>query len=84
MQILVPMAGLIDVAAERTRLAKNRDRATGELRRVTGKLANERFVANAPADVVARERDKQAALEQEVAQLDAQLQRLAALEAGPG
>ncbi len=76
MKILVPMAGLIDVDAERERLGKNRDRATQGLTRVRGKLANEKFRANAPANVVAREEAKAQALEQEIRQLDEQLARL--------
>jgi valyl-tRNA synthetase len=76
MKILVPMAGLIDVAAERQRLGKNRDRAAGNLDRVRGKLANEKFRANAPAAVIDKEQAKADALAQEIAQLDEQLARL--------
>ena len=76
MKILVPMAGLIDVAAERQRLGKNRDRAAGNLDRVRGKLANEKFRANAPAAVIDKEQAKADTLAQEITQLDEQLARL--------
>ncbi len=80
MKILVPMAGLIDVAAERARLNKNRERVSTGLQRVAGKLANEKFRANAPAEVIAKEEQKFAGMEQEIGQIDEQLARLDALD----
>ncbi len=76
MKILVPMAGLIDIDAERQRLNKNRDRAIAGLGKTEGKLANEKFRANAPDDVIAKEQAKREALRQEITQFDAQLARL--------
>lgn len=58
MEVLVPMAGLIDKDAELSRLQKELDRLTGEIKRVEGKLSNEKFVANAPEAVVAKEKEK--------------------------
>ena len=58
LKVMVPMAGLIDVAAESRRVTKEIDKLTRELERVDGKLANENFLAKAPAAVVAKERDK--------------------------
>ncbi len=58
MEVLVPMAGLIDKDAELSRLQKELDRLTGEIKRVEGKLSNAKFVANAPEAVVAKEREK--------------------------
>ncbi len=58
MEVLVPMAGLIDKGAELARLQKELDRLQGEIRRVEGKLSNAKFVANAPDEVVAKEREK--------------------------
>ena len=43
MEVLVPMAGLIDKDAELARLQKELDRLTGEIKRVEGKLANESY-----------------------------------------
>jgi valyl-tRNA synthetase len=76
MKILVPMAGLIDVEAERARLVKNRARAAAGLGKVKGKLANEQFRANAPAAVIEKEEAKCEALQQEITQFDEQLARL--------
>ncbi len=53
---LVPVAGLIDVGAEIARLDKEIVRVQGEVRKCEGKLGNERFVANAPAEVVEQEK----------------------------
>ncbi len=79
MKILVPMAGLIDVAAERSRLTKNHDRVSNGLKRVAGKMANEKFRANAPAAVIEKEQQKLIAMEQEISQINEQLARLDAL-----
>ena len=79
MTLLVPLEGLIDVAAERQRLAKQQDRATAELRRVEHKLANPQFIANAPAAVVDGQRDRAAELQARLAKLAAQLDRLQAM-----
>jgi valyl-tRNA synthetase len=80
MKILVPMAGLIDVAAERGRLQKQLDRATGDLQKISAKLANENFVARAPEAVVAKERARQDEIQQEISQLGEQAAKLAELE----
>jgi len=56
LRVLIPLAGLIDVDAEKTRLAREIARIEGEIRKCEGKLGNANFVANAPADVVAQER----------------------------
>lgn len=58
MEVLVPMAGLIDKNAELARLQKEIDKATKDLERIEGKLSNESFVARAPAAVVDKERAK--------------------------
>lgn len=58
-EIYLPLAGLINIEEEITRLEKELDKWTSEVKRVQGKLSNERFVANAPADVVQAEKDKE-------------------------
>ncbi|WP_133863127.1 MULTISPECIES: valine--tRNA ligase [Pseudomonas] len=79
MEVLVPMAGLIDKDAELTRLDKEIGRLEGEVKRVGGKLANEGFVAKAPAEVLEKERAKLAEAEQALAKMVDQRQRIATL-----
>ena len=59
MEFFVPLADLIDVTVESARLTKERDRVTREVRKVEGRLSNEKFVSKAPEEVVAKEKDKQ-------------------------
>jgi valyl-tRNA synthetase len=79
MQLLVPLAGLIDIEAERDRLGKQLARAGGDLDKCRRKLDNESFVANAPAEVVAKERERIAELERRTAQLQRQIELLGEL-----
>jgi valyl-tRNA synthetase len=79
MRILVPLAGLIDVAGERERLGKQLAKAHDDLGKVRRKLENRSFVANAPPEVVAKEHARVAELEQRATQLDQQIARLAEL-----
>ena len=58
LRVLIPLAGLIDLGAEQARLAKEITRVEGEIRKCEGKLGNANFVANAPAEVVAQERQR--------------------------
>lgn len=58
-EIYLPLAGLINIEEEIQRLEKELAKWTGEVKRVQGKLANERFVANAPEKVVEEERAKE-------------------------
>ncbi|MDR6643144.1 valyl-tRNA synthetase [Luteibacter sp. 1214] len=58
MRALIPLEGLIDVGAEKARLAKEIARIEGEVRKCEGKLSNANFVANAPAEVVELERQR--------------------------
>jgi valyl-tRNA synthetase len=76
LSILVPMAGLIDAAAEAERLGKQLATARKNLALTQGKLANENFVRNAPPEVVEQERTRVAELERTVTNLTAQLERV--------
>ncbi|MCC2606820.1 valine--tRNA ligase [Planctobacterium marinum] len=58
MEILVPMAGLIDKDAELARITKALDKAEKDFARTQGKLSNEKFVSNAPEAVINKEREK--------------------------
>lgn len=79
MDLLIPMAGLIDKEAELSRIAKQLEKTQQELSRVAGKLSNEGFVAKAPEAVLEKERAKLAELEQALAKLQAQQAEIAAL-----
>ena len=56
LEILVPVAGLIDIDAEVNRLQKEIDKLNGEKKRLSGKLSNAKFVDNAPAEIVEKEK----------------------------
>jgi valyl-tRNA synthetase len=58
LRVLIPLAGLIDLGAEKARLAKEIARIEGEIKKCENKLGNANFVANAPAEVVAQERQR--------------------------
>ncbi|MCB1229879.1 MAG: valine--tRNA ligase [Verrucomicrobiae bacterium] len=59
-KIYMPLAGLIDVDAERDRLTKELTKAQDELKKVNAKLSNENFVSRAKPEVVQENRDRQA------------------------
>ena len=59
----IPLAGVIDLAQERARLGKEIKRLDGEIAHFDKKLANPKFVASAPAEIVAEQRDKRAEAE---------------------
>jgi valyl-tRNA synthetase len=79
MEVLVPMSGLIDKAAEITRLEKEIQKLDKEIQRLQGKLGNAGFLDKAPADVVAKEQEKLAAQQAALAKLSEQIQTIQAL-----
>ena len=79
MQVLVPMAGLIDKDAEIARLQKEVDKRQQEIKRVEGKLSNPKFVDRAPADVVAKEKAKIDEHQAALSELETQLEKIKAL-----
>ena len=76
LEILVPMAGLIDKDAEITRLNREISKLEGDLTRLQGKLGNAAFVDKAPAAIVAKEQDKMHAQRQALETLREQIQRI--------
>jgi valyl-tRNA synthetase len=82
LEILVPMAGLIEPEAELERLAKRLRKADGDAAKLTTKLSNADFVRSAPAEVVAKDRARLAELDTELAQLKAQIERVNQLRSG--
>jgi valyl-tRNA synthetase len=79
LEILVPIAGLIDKNAEITRLQREITRLRKDLERNQGKMANPAFVSRAPAAVVDKERQKVEVQSQAVAKLEQQLASIQAL-----
>ncbi|MCP5160265.1 MAG: valine--tRNA ligase [Hahellaceae bacterium] len=79
LEILVPMAGLIDKEAEVARLSKELDKIAKEVARVAGKLNNESFISKAPADVVEKEKAKLADASATEAKLKEQLDKIQAM-----
>ncbi|MDQ0457191.1 valine--tRNA ligase [Rhizobium paknamense] len=72
----LPLGALIDVSAEKARLEKAVGKADQEMSRISAKLGNEKFVANANPDVVAAERERFAELEVQIASLRLALSRV--------
>ena len=78
--LLVPMAGLIDPAAELVRLNKKIKKTNEEIARAQAKLGNEKFILSAPAPVVAQERERLASFQQALAALGRHLEQVRALQ----
>ena len=77
MELLIPMAGLIDVAAEMSRIDKQLEKLALEAKRIEGKLSNQGFVAKAPAAVIDKERAKLADYSRDMEKLHEQKAELA-------
>ena len=75
--LALPLEGVIDFDAEKTRIAKEVAKLEGEITRLEKKLGNEKFVANAPVEVVAEQREK---LEEYAGQKAKMAEALARLE----
>jgi valyl-tRNA synthetase len=58
LKLLVPLQGLVDLEAERSRLDKEIKRVEIEIAKCNGKLSSDTFVQNAPAAVVEQERKR--------------------------
>lgn len=76
-QLLIPLAGVLDPDQERSRIAKRIAEIEKAGARSDEKLSNEGFLAKAPPDVVAQERERLAAMKEEMAALVGQLEELA-------
>jgi valyl-tRNA synthetase len=76
--VYLPLAGLVDLEAERQRLQKEIANVAGQIDRIEKLLANQGFVAKAPADVVQREQEKLVELHSRRGQLEGSLRDLGA------
>jgi valyl-tRNA synthetase len=74
--LILPLAGLIDLDAERSRLGKERDQAAAELEKVRHKLENADFVARAKPEVVEENRERLVGFEADLVRLSAALARI--------
>ncbi|MAB92672.1 valine--tRNA ligase [Alteromonas australica] len=79
MEILIPMAGLIDKDAELARITKAMEKIEKDVSRTRGKLGNEKFVSNAPEAVIEKERGKLEEGEKALAKLKEQFETIKAL-----
>lgn len=79
MEILIPMAGLIDKDAELARITKAMEKIEKDVSRTRGKLGNEKFVSNAPEAVIEKERAKLEEGEKALAKLKEQFETIKAL-----
>jgi len=79
MKILIPLAGLVDKDAELARLDKEITKIQSNLEKTEAKLANPNFADKAPAEVVQKERDRQAEMRTALEQLEAQREKIRAL-----
>jgi len=82
LKLLIPLAGLVDVAEELARLQKQLDRERKGLQSSKGKLENTRFVENAPAEVVEKERQRLAEHHKTVERLEEQIEKMEGLGRG--
>jgi valyl-tRNA synthetase len=74
----LPLAGVIDLAAERLRLAKEIDKLVAEIGKIDGKLGNAGFVAKAPPEVIEEQRERRAEADQSLTRLRQALDRIKA------
>ena len=79
LEIYVPLKGLIDVAAELEKLGRERKKVEGKLAQLNGKLGNEKFLANAPEQVVAKVREEKDELDAKLATIGEAEERLKAI-----
>ena len=74
--LFLPLAGVIDVDQERQRLGKELERIENQLRATESRLSSQQFAARAPAEIVAREREKADSLRDQRDRLGAKLSSL--------
>ncbi|NKB76634.1 MAG: valine--tRNA ligase [Gammaproteobacteria bacterium] len=75
-KILIPLSDLIDKKSELARLQKEMENAKKEVGRLRGKLGNEKFVANAPSDIVEKEKEKLTRAESAMVDIEEQVKRI--------
>ncbi|MBL7052198.1 MAG: valine--tRNA ligase [Candidatus Marinimicrobia bacterium] len=76
LEIFIPMAGLVDLEAERSRLSKEIEKTKKLIQNTQGKLSNENFISRAPEEVVNSEREKIEKYREKLAKLEEHLREL--------
>ncbi|MBY0611936.1 MAG: valine--tRNA ligase [Beijerinckiaceae bacterium] len=74
--LALPLAGIIDLDAERARLMKEKERLVGEIAKVDAKLANADFVARAPEEIIEENRERKIEAEYRIARIGEALRQL--------
>jgi valyl-tRNA synthetase len=82
LELFVPLEGVLDFKEENRRLQKEISKLEPELARTQKKLANEAFLSRAPADIVAKEKDKLQRLGGKLNKFQMQLEKLTKLSGG--
>ncbi len=80
MRLLVPLKGIIDVEAERARLGKRLAGLGDDIAKSRAKLDNPNFVNNAPAEVVTKETERAASIDDQITKLQEQFEKLKNLD----
>ncbi len=75
-EIFIPLKGLIDIEVETARLTKELVRIESELAKINGKLSNDNFIKNAPADIIEKEKIKMNELNEIKDKLDVSISNL--------
>jgi valyl-tRNA synthetase len=75
-EIYLPLAGLIDIEVEKKRLEKELDNLRNLLEKTSKKLANADFLANAPKDVLEKERMKKEDYQERIQKLNRNLEQI--------
>ncbi len=75
-EVILPLAGMVDLGAEKDRLQKEIDSSQNYISRLEGKLSNEQFVGKAPPQVVQKERDNLVEAKDKLERLQNQLREL--------
>jgi len=75
-EVFIPMSSMVDLAAERLRLEKEAGQSQGEITRLETRLADDNFLAKAPAAVIEKERLKLAEAKDRLARLQDQINKI--------
>ena len=80
-ELMIPMAGFVDVQAEINRVTKQKDKIQKDIARIQGKLSNESFIAKAPESVVLKEKEKCHTMESLLLKVEEQIKTLHTIDA---